>query len=60
MFPVVPLSGNVTLGIGVLSYTGQLNATVVADPHAVPDLPVFLTGLQRALTDLRHIDQHTP
>jgi diacylglycerol O-acyltransferase len=51
MFPVVPLTGNVTLGIGVLSYTGQLNATVVADPHAVPDLPVFLTGLQRALTD---------
>jgi diacylglycerol O-acyltransferase len=51
MFPVVPLTGNVTLGIGVLSYAGQLNATVVADPHAVPDLPVFLTGLQRALTD---------
>jgi WS/DGAT/MGAT family acyltransferase len=50
MFPVVPLTGNVTLGIGVLSYAGQLNATVVADPHAVPDLPVFLTGLQRALT----------
>jgi WS/DGAT/MGAT family acyltransferase len=50
MFPVVPLTGNVTLGIGVLSYAGQLNATVVADPDAVPDLPVFLTGLRRALT----------
>jgi WS/DGAT/MGAT family acyltransferase len=60
MFPVVPLTGNVTLGIGVLSYAGQLNATVVADPHAVPDLPVFLTGLQRALTDLQPINQHTP
>jgi WS/DGAT/MGAT family acyltransferase len=51
MFPVVPLTGNVTVGVGVLSYAGQLNATVVADPHAVPDLPVFLAGLQRALTD---------
>jgi diacylglycerol O-acyltransferase / wax synthase len=50
MFPVVPLTGNVTLGVGVLSYVGRLNATVVADPDAVPDLPVFLTGLQRALT----------
>ncbi len=60
MFPVVPLTGNVTLGIGVLSYAGQLNATVVADPHAVPDLPVFLTGIQRALTDLQPINQHTP
>jgi WS/DGAT C-terminal domain len=45
----MPLTGNVALGIGVLSYAGQLNATVVADPHVVPDLPVFLTGLQRAL-----------
>jgi diacylglycerol O-acyltransferase / wax synthase len=59
MFPVVPLTGNVTLGVGVLSYAGQLNATVVADPDAVPDLPVFLTGLQRALTDLQPINQHT-
>lgn len=59
MFPVVPLTGNVTLGIGVLSYAGQLNATVVADPHAIPDLPVFLTGFQRALTDLRLINEHT-
>ena len=40
----------IALGIGVLSYAGQLNATVVADPDAVPDLPVFLTGLRRALT----------
>jgi len=60
MFPVVPLTGNVTLGIGVLSYAGQLNAAVVADPHAIPDLPVFLTGLQRALTELRPANQHTP
>lgn len=50
MFPVVPLTGNVTLGVGVLSYAGQLNYTVVADPDAVPDVPVFLSGLRRAVT----------
>jgi diacylglycerol O-acyltransferase / wax synthase len=31
LFPVVPILGNVTLGVGVLSYAGQLNLTAVAD-----------------------------
>jgi hypothetical protein len=51
-FPVVPLSGNVTLGIGVLSYAGQLNITVIADRDTCPDLPVFTTGLTRSLAGL--------
>ena len=51
-FPVVPLSGNVTVGIGVLSYAGQLNITVIADRATCPDLAVFTTGLNRSLTDL--------
>src|SRR5204862_799754 len=51
-FPVVPLSGNVTIGIGVLSYVGQLNITVIGDRDNCPDLPVFTAGLTRFLTDL--------
>jgi WS/DGAT C-terminal domain/TAP-like protein len=37
MFPVVPILGNVSLGIGVLSYAGQFNITVVADRDICPD-----------------------
>jgi diacylglycerol O-acyltransferase len=49
LFPLVPLIGNVTLGVGALSYAGQLNLTVVADPDACPDAGVFIQGLRTAL-----------
>jgi diacylglycerol O-acyltransferase / wax synthase len=49
---VVPLSGNVTVGIGVVSYAGQLNISVIADRDSCPDLPVFISGLDRSLADL--------
>ena len=39
---MVPLSGNVTVGIGVVSYAGQLNISVIADRDNCPDLPVFI------------------
>jgi len=52
MFPVVPLTGNITLGIGVLSYVGQLNFTAIGDRDSSSDLPVFLTGLQHALAEM--------
>lgn len=51
-FPVVPLSGNLTLGLGVLSYGGQLNVTTVADRDGCPDLPAFTAGLTRSLSAL--------
>ncbi len=41
VFAVVPLSGNVTVGIGVLSYAGQLAISVIADRDTCPDLPAF-------------------
>lgn len=52
VFPMVPITANLTLGIGVLSYAGQLNLTVVADRDSWPDLPVFLEGLDRAWSQL--------
>jgi WS/DGAT C-terminal domain len=36
----------------VLSYAGQLNISVIADRDSCPDLPVFITGLNRSLSDL--------
>jgi diacylglycerol O-acyltransferase len=52
VFALVPLLGNVTLGVGVLSYAGQLNITVVADRDSCADLPVFTEALRSALAEL--------
>jgi diacylglycerol O-acyltransferase / wax synthase len=51
-FPVVPLIGNQTLNVGVLSYAGQLNLTAVADGDACPDVNVFAHGVRSALEKL--------
>ena len=50
LFPLVPLIGNVTLGVGALSYAGQLNLTVVADADACPDVATFTAALRRDLS----------
>lgn len=47
--PLVNLIGNVTLGVGALSYAGQLGIMAVADTDAVPDLPVFASAAQADL-----------
>jgi diacylglycerol O-acyltransferase len=49
VFPVLPLIARVTLGVGALSYAGQLNITVVADRDAVPDLDVFVAAARDQL-----------
>jgi diacylglycerol O-acyltransferase / wax synthase len=60
LFPIPPLVGNITLGVGVLSYAGQLNLTTVADSEACPDLGVFLQGVQDTLTHLAHSMNEQP
>ena len=52
LFPIVPLTGNVTLGVGVLSYDGQLNLTVVMDRRGWPDRVVFRRALNASLAAL--------
>jgi len=52
LFPIVPITGNITLGVGALSYAGQFNLTVVVDDEACPDLDVFISGVQRSLGEL--------
>lgn len=51
LFPLVPLLGNVTVGVGALSHAGQFNVTVVAD-GAVPDLGVLVAAMERDLKAL--------
>jgi len=52
LFPMMPVMGNLTLVVGVLSYAGQLNLTAVADHDHCPDLEIFTRGVRGALDDL--------
>jgi diacylglycerol O-acyltransferase / wax synthase len=52
VFPVVPIMGNLTLGVGALSYAGQFNLTVVADRDACPDIQVFVQAAHNSLDEL--------
>jgi WS/DGAT/MGAT family acyltransferase len=54
LFPVVPILGNMTLGVGVLSYAGQLNFTAIADRDTCPDVEVFAQGVRSTLAEGRH------
>lgn len=51
-FQIGVLQGNVALAVGVLSYAGELNFDIVADPDAVPDLAIFAKGLAGELERL--------
>jgi diacylglycerol O-acyltransferase / wax synthase len=46
IIPVSGILGNVTIAFAVLSYTGTLTVTVVADRDQCPDLPVLAHALQ--------------
>jgi diacylglycerol O-acyltransferase / wax synthase len=52
VFPVIPISVNLTLGVGALSYNGQFNITAVADLDACPDVSIFANGVQETLRAL--------
>ncbi len=52
LFPMMPVMGNLTLVVAVLSYAGQLNLTASADRDSCPDLEVFAQGVGSALGDL--------
>jgi WS/DGAT/MGAT family acyltransferase len=49
LFPLVPILGNMAIGVGALSYADQLNITVVADRQLCPDLGIYVDGVERAL-----------
>jgi hypothetical protein len=56
MFQIGVVQGNVPLSVGVLSYAGQLNVEIVADPDAVPDLADFADGVSATLHRLGALD----
>jgi WS/DGAT/MGAT family acyltransferase len=52
IFPIVPITANISIGVGALSYARQFNVTVVADRDLCPDLDAFVAGLQCSLEAL--------
>jgi diacylglycerol O-acyltransferase / wax synthase len=54
VFPVLPLIGEVSLGVGALSYAGQFSVTAICDGDAYPDIAVFAAGVR---DDLRALDR---
>jgi diacylglycerol O-acyltransferase / wax synthase len=51
-FPIVPITANVSIGVGAFSFAGQFNLTVVADRDLCPDLGVFVAGVKRSVEAL--------
>jgi uncharacterized protein DUF1298 len=50
--PIVPLAGNLSLGVTIFSYSGQLAIGIHADAEGLDDLDVFVSGMERALEHL--------
>jgi len=60
VFPMLPLMGKTTLGVGALSYAGQFNIMAVADHDACPGLDVFAAAARDELRALATSTQATP
>jgi diacylglycerol O-acyltransferase len=58
-YPIVPLTHNLSLGVAILSYCGQLHFGLYADADASPDLSVLAAGLEDAFAELRKIAEET-
>lgn len=52
LFAVVPITANISIGVGAISYADEFNLTVVADRELCPDLDVFTDGLTASLEAL--------
>ena len=58
VYPMVPLSQNLGLGIAILSYCGVLHFGLYADADANPDLAELAEDLATAFAELRHAVDH--
>jgi hypothetical protein len=52
VYPVVPLAGNTTIGIALLSYNGTIGFGLLGDYDAAPDLAVLAEGIEKSLSQL--------
>jgi len=56
-FPIVPLTRNLTVVVGILSYDGTLHFGLWADRDACADVEVFASGIDDAFTELLKVAQ---
>jgi diacylglycerol O-acyltransferase / wax synthase len=56
-FPIVPLTRNLTVVVGILSYDGTLHFGLWADRDAFTDVEVLANGIDDAFTELLKIAQ---
>lgn len=56
-FPIVPLAHNLTIGIAILSYDGNLDIGVFADRDAAPDVEVLTAGIEDGFAELRKLTE---
>lgn len=54
--PIVPLAGNLTVGIAVLSYHGRLTIGVIGDGHHAHDVERLTRGLRSELAAFANLD----
>jgi WS/DGAT/MGAT family acyltransferase len=54
-FPIVPLTRNLTVVVGILSYDGTLHFGLFADRDACPDVEVLAAGIDDAFAELKKI-----
>jgi diacylglycerol O-acyltransferase / wax synthase len=52
VYPVVPLSGNTTLGIALLSYNGTIGFGLLGDYDDAPDLGLLAEGIEKSIQEL--------
>lgn len=51
--PIVPLGGNLTVGVAAFSYRGQLSLGLHGDPAAFPELSELALAIRAAFSELR-------
>ena len=56
-FPLINLLGNVTLGVGALSYAGRFDVLAVADADLYPDLDIFAAAAAEEIRVLAALSQ---
>jgi WS/DGAT/MGAT family acyltransferase len=56
-FPIVPLTRNLTVVVGILSYDGTLHFGLFADRDAFPDVEVLAAGIEDSFAELRKLAQ---
>jgi diacylglycerol O-acyltransferase len=52
VYPVLPLAGNQTLGIALLSYNGTIGFGLLADYDTAPDIGVLAEGIEKSIAEL--------